>query len=312
MTQLEASKKAITKNPNNMQNSILRQIIVIVAITIISFSSQAQDLIVTSEGDSLNCKITRIKLDNIYFTFKHKEEIRSTLLPKSQVLFQQYNYYQISEVPADKVVGNEVYPHFRAAINGGWSYRVAKISNSVPSDFKQYAKDLNSGIHYGLDLSYYFSEPLGVGFKYYNYKSKNKIDNIYISFIDGQTQYGKMSDDISINFIGPFFSTRMLNTDKKNSLLMNLGIGYMGYKNNAVLISDYTIRGNSLGLSWDIGYDIGLSENFAIGFQFSWMVGTLTQVEISDGSRTETIKFDKENFENLSRIDLSIGLRFNK
>lgn len=295
-----------------MKRTILRQIIVIVAITIFSFSSQAQDLVVTNEGDSLNCKITRIKADNIYFTFKHKDEVRSTLLPLNQVKFHQQDFYQISEVPADKVVGNEVYPHFRAAINGGWSYRVAKISNSVPSDFKQYAKDLNSGIHYGLDLSYYFSEPLGAGFKYYNYKSKNEMDNIYLTLPGGQTQHGKMSDDISINFIGPFFSTRILDANKKNSLLMNLGIGYMGYKNNAVLISGYTIKGNSLGLSWDIGYDIGLSENFAIGFQFSWMVGTLTQVEISDGSRTETVKFDKENYENLSRIDLSIGLRFNK
>jgi hypothetical protein len=285
---------------------------VIISVMIFSISIQAQDLIVTNEGDSLNCKISKIKGDNMYFTFKYKDEIRSTLLPLVQVKFHQYNYYQISEVPADNVVGNEIYPHIRVAINGGWSYRVAKLADNIPSDFKQYMKGLKSGYHYGLDLSYFFSEQLGFGLKYYNYKSKDEINNVYVTPPGGPTQYGKMSDNISINFIGPIFSTRLLNADKKNSFLFNLGIGYMGYKDKAVLISDYTLKGNTLGLCWDIGYDIGLSENFAIGFQFSYMIGTLTQYKFSDGVNTETIKLVNDNYESLSRIDLSIGLRFNK
>ncbi len=295
-----------------MKNIILKYCFVLISVTVFSISIHAQDLIVTSEGDSLNCKITKIRADNMYFTFKHKDEIRSTLLPLGQVRFHQYNYYQVSEVPADKVLGNEIYPHFRAAITGGWSYRVAKLAKNIPSDFEQYIKDLKSGYQYGLDLSYYFSEQLGFGFKYCNYRSKNEIDNVNVTLPDGSSQYGKMSDDISINFIGPFFSTRLLNADKKNSLLMNLGIGYMGYKDKAVLISDFLIKSNTLGLCWDIGYDIGLSENFAIGFQFSYMIGTLTQYKLSDGVNTQTVKLEKGNFESLSRIDFSVGLRFNK
>lgn len=295
-----------------MENIKMKYIFVIVAITFISVSLQAQDLIITNEGDSLNCKITKIKTDNIYFTFKHKEEIRSTLLPISQVNYYQYNFFQISEVPSDKVGGNEIYPHFRAGFNGGWSYRVAKLAESIPSDFEQYMKDLKSGYHYGLDLLYYFSEQLGFGFKYNVYRSKNNIDNVYVSRPDGSTQFGKMSDDISINFIGPFFSTRLLNANKENSFLFNLGIGYMGYMDKTVLITDYTIKGNTLGLCWDIGYDIGISKSMAIGFQLSYLIGTLTKYELNDGINTETIKLEKDNYENLSRIDLSIGLRFSK
>lgn len=295
-----------------MTNFKLKPAITFVFFALISIHLFSQDLIVTNEGDSLNCRITKIKTDNIYFTFKHKDEIRSTLLPLNQVKFHQYNYYQTSVVPADKVVGNEIYPHFRAAINGGWSYRVAKLADNIPSDFERYMKDLKSGYHYGLDLSYYFSEQLGIGLKYYVYKSKNSIDDIYVTRPDGSTQNGKMSDDISIDFIGPFFSTRLLNATKKNSLILNLGIGYMGYKDKTVLITDYTIKGNTLGLCWDIGYDIGISENLAIGFQFSYMIGTLTKYELFDGTKTETIKLEKDNYESLSRIDLSIGLRFNK
>jgi len=290
----------------------LKYIFIFISISLLTISVKAQDLIVTSEGDSLNCKITKVKTDNIYFTFKHKDEIRNTLLPLNQVKYHQFNYFQTSEVQANKIIYNEIYPHFRAAVTGGWSYRVAKLADNIPSDFEKYMKDLKSGYHYGLDLSYYFSEQVGFGFKYYNYHSKNEITNVYVTLPNGSTQIGNMSDDISINFIGPFFSTRLLNANKKNSFLINLGLGYVGYKDNAVLISDFLIKGSTIGLCWDIGYDIGLSENFALGFQFSYIIGTLTRYELSDGASTQTVKLDKENYESLSRIDLSIGLRFNK
>src|SRR5699024_11256876 len=45
----------------------------------------AQDLIVTDDGDSINCKITKVKADHIYFTFKHKEDVRSTLISVENV-----------------------------------------------------------------------------------------------------------------------------------------------------------------------------------------------------------------------------------
>ena len=294
-----------------MNNITLKEIFILFSLLLIN-SIKAQDLIVTKEGDSLNCKITKIKESNIHFTFKYKDEIRNTLLPIQDVKYHQYNYYQTSVVPIDKIIGyKEKYPRFRAALNGGWSYRLAKLSNNIPSDFEQYSKELKSGYSYGLDLSYYFSEQLGFGFKYSNFNSKNEID-IVSTYPDGSTLYGKMSDNISINFIGPFFSTRFLNANKRNCFLMNLGIGYLGYKNDAILISNYKLKGNTVGFCWDIGYDIGLSKNFALGFQASYTAGTLREYELSDATKVQTIKLDENNYENLSRIDLSIGLRFNK
>jgi hypothetical protein len=293
-----------------MKNTMFKYAVVITSVVLFSISVQAQDLIITNDGDSLNCKITKIRTDNIYFTFFHKGEIRSTLLPVGQVQFHQYNYYHTSEVPADKVVGG-VFPHFRGAINGGWSNRVAKLPDNIPSDFEQYMKDLKSGYHFGLDLSYYLSEQLGLGIKFYNYRSKNEINNIYLTLPNGTAQFGKMSDDISINFIGPFVSTRLFDANKKNSFLFSLGMGYMGYTDKAVLISDFKIKGSTVGLCWDIGYEIG-SSNFPIGVQISYMIGTLTQFDLSHGAYTETVKLEKENYESLSRIDLSVGLRLNK
>ena len=153
----------------------MRKLLILAAFIFFSNSIFSQDLIVTNDGDSINCKITKVKKDNIYFTFKHKDEIRSTLLPISNIKTHQFAYFQTSEVPKEKVVGYENYQHFRIAINGGYSYQTAKVAESVPSDFKDYIRELKSGYHFGGDLTYYFTEPLGFGVKYYLFKSSNSI-----------------------------------------------------------------------------------------------------------------------------------------
>jgi hypothetical protein len=290
----------------------MKKLIIIATLIFVSNSIFSQDLIVTNDGDSINCKITKVKTDNIYFTFKHKDEIRSTLLPVSNIKTHQFDYFQTSEVPKEKVVGYENYQHFRIAINGGYSYQTAKVAESVPSDFKDYISELKSGYHFGGDLTYYFTEPLGFGFKYYLFKSSNSIDNIYLEDTDGNRTYGKMSDDLTISFIGPTFSTRLLSHDKKNAFLMNLSLGYMSYSNDKVIIDKYKMTGSTMGLSFDIGYDIGLSENLSLGFQISFLSGTLFEYDWNDGTKTETIKLEKGEYESLNRIDFSVGLRFSK
>jgi len=280
----------------------------------LAIPSQAQDLIVTSEGDSINCKITKVKADNIYFTFNHKDEIRNTLLPVNQVNYYQINYYSTAEVPADKIPGKEIYPHFRLAISGGWSYRTAKISPDIPFDFTDYYNKLKSGFHYDIDASYYFTEMLAVGLKYNEFLSSNKIiGNVYVTYPDGTTQYGDLNDNIRIKFIGPTLSARLFNSTKKNYLLMELGLGYMDYRDKGGLVSiPAIIKGSTLGSYWSIGYDFGLSKDFALGFQLSLLTGQLYQYTVSDGITTKTVKLDNNSYENLARIDLSIGLRFNK
>ncbi|MBN2613654.1 MAG: hypothetical protein JXB00_19010 [Bacteroidales bacterium] len=281
----------------------------IVSLLIISTYAFSQDLIVTREGDSLNCKITKVKTDYIYFTFMHNDEIRNTLLPLYNVDQYQYNYFVTVQVPPYRLPVRQPYPHFRAALSGGWSNRTAKLSDDIPSEFRDYFEELKSGHQFSVDLSYYFSEHLGAGFKYNRYWSSNKINSVYMTLPDGTIRNGAMSDNIGIQFAGPFVSTRILNRNKRNSLNILFAVGYLGYKDIATLIDDYTITGNTMGVCWDIGYDIGISKNLAIGFQVSLTSGTLTEITATDGINTETIKLEKENYENISHVDLSIGLR---
>ena len=266
----------------------------------------AQDLIATKEGDSLNCKITKVETDYIYFSIAKDGGVLNTLLPMQQVHYYKYKFYTASELPADaKVEGPKDFPRWRLAINGGWSLRLAKVIETNSSSQTDYLRELKSGYAYGADVTYFWSKKSGIGAKYDVYRSKNEYYDISGPLL--------LSDDISITYIGPYYSSRFLTSNKKNSLFMNLGLGYVGYKDDAfVLNSDLLLTGGTAGLLVEVGYDFGLSKSFAMGIQVSLIGGTLTQYKIDDGFNTQTIELNEDEYEGLGRINISVGLRLIK
>ncbi len=261
-----------------------------------------QDLIVLTTGDTIKCKITNVDSVNIYFDFEKDEVTRNTMLPLARVKEHKENYYTNS-----KIVEDNDYSHLRIALGGGYSYRTAEVSDDVSSDFEDYVDGLKSGYHYGANLTYFFKKPYGIGFKYNAYKSSNSM-SVY-SYDYG---YGEMSDDITISYYGPTVTIRSLSPNKKNAFLMDFSLGYMEYKDNAILFDEsYTIKGNTVGLIFGMNYDIGLTENLALGLGFSITAGTLSEYEINDGTSTETVELDEDSYESLTRLDLTVSLVFN-
>jgi len=259
----------------------------------------AQDLVVTADGDSLNCKITQIKGDYVYFTFRYQNEIRNTLLPVTKVKFYQYNYYAVSDVLPFQIVGYKPeFPHWRLAFNAGWGYRTPRIYDGLDPIAKEHVKKLKSGFDISFDASYFFTEMFGAGFKYDLFKSSNIIQNL--------------KGDITLNFIGPAFAMRFFDHTKTNCWFMNYGFGYMGYKENMSIPGEsVTMKGGTAGFVIDIGYDIALSKNWAAGIQLSLLSGMLSEMEMTTNGVTQKVKFEKDQFEGLHRLNITIGLRCN-
>ncbi len=283
----------------------MKKSLILLLIMILTDSLYAQDMIVTHEGDSINCKITKVKKDNIYFTFMYKNEVRRTLLPLSSLKVHQFNFYSKSEIPNDNNGSyKRNYQRFRVAINGGYSYQLAKVGINVPDGFKNYFKELKSGYHFGGDIIYYFTEYLGVGIKYSAFRTSNKMNISSTNNQTGEIINGIMSNDLTISFIGPTFSTRYLNHNKSNAFHFKSSIGFMGYSDDKKIITDYKITGRTLGIAFDLGYDIGLSKNLSLSVQASAIMGVLYKYNQYDGIKT----LEKSKYESLNRADLSIGL----
>ena len=118
----------------------MRHTFIIALLIFISNSIYSQDLIVTNDGDSINCKITAVETDNIYFTFKHNDEIRNTLLSKSDIKAIQFDYFQKSETPIDKAIESNNPQRLRFAFNIGYSRLTGKTPESLSNGFDDYKK----------------------------------------------------------------------------------------------------------------------------------------------------------------------------
>ena len=106
-----------------------------------------------------------------------------------------------------------------------------------------------------------------MGFKFSRFRTSGHLDNATLPDGAGGTIRANLADDITISFMGPVYSARFLNVSGKNSLFMNIGVGYMGYTNDGTFIYLISMKGN-------------------------------------------TVELEKEQYEGLGRINLSIRLSY--
>ncbi|HLN75306.1 MAG TPA: outer membrane beta-barrel protein [Prolixibacteraceae bacterium] len=257
---------------------------------------KAQDLIVTTRGDSINCHITLKTYDYLRFRYKHDNEIKASSLPFNEISSYQYNFYQGTVIPKAKKIRNHDYQHWRLAANSGISRHIAQTAPNLSSEEKQQAEDFKTGKIYGADIQYYITEPLGLGIKYVNFSSS----------ADYSTQSYVSQGHLAINCIDLGVNYRLLNESKKNALFFNLGPAYVDYR------LDDSYRGKNLGWMGGIGYDIAVSELFSLGLQVSYLSCSLKKIDYySNGKYISTYKLRQGGYESLHRIDFSAGIRFN-
>jgi hypothetical protein len=199
---------------------------------------------------------------------------------------------------------------FRISTSGGLSFLLAKTSDQVPADFRQYVKELKSGSHYSIDGGYFWKENIGLGLKYSSFYTKNSIENITVTDMNGQTRTGRLADDINTQFFGAMLYTREYSKSRNIVWFANASLGYIDYNNKATVIDNILITGGTFGGSLDLGVDFKLVKNFYFGFDLGYTAGVLTQLNYNNGIVVESKKLEKGQYESMNRLDLSAGLRY--
>ncbi len=289
----------------------MKKIILITVLTICYAWVNAQDLILTNKGDSINCKITKVEPENVYFTFNKDNQIRSTLINTTELKEYKFNFYKTTLLPANKIFNNQKYSHWRYGFNIAYGYQTAKSGAYTNQTQRDYYNGLRSGYSLGADVTYFIQENYGIGFKYNRFNTANSLSNVPLTPINGgPTVIGNISNDIDIDFIAPCFSIRAIPKNDKNALIINFALGYVGYKNSEMAIKKNIATSSSFGMMLDLGYDVGLSKSTALAFQLSYLASTLSYQDVNDGTKTVRQTFDKNSLIGLGRVDVSIGLKF--
>ncbi|MBE9461088.1 outer membrane beta-barrel protein [Dyadobacter subterraneus] len=183
-------------------------------------------------------------------------------------------------------------------LNGGYSYRLPNAGTRSDTPYSKYLRGLKTGFSIGADGHKFFWPRVGLGLKYNFYKSKGEYD-------------ADFSDDISIQFVGPSFIYQSPFENGKTSVLAGFAMGYQSYKNSARAYGeDFTLRGSATGWAMSLGLEQKLSEHFALNLTGACYLGTSYKFRKQMAGHTETIKLTRENFEDLSRIEITLGLKF--
>ena len=286
----------------------------VLAITVLMTNAAiAQDLIVTKKNDSINASITKVKKEMIYFLFMKAGEVRNTLLPLHKVTTYKENFYKTSEVPSDyKKQRDFKGKRFRIGAEAGFAYRTASIPDGLDAEVEKYLKDLKSGFHWAVNGHYFVNESIGLGLQFNSFYSSNSSNNIQTTFEDGSVENG-IKDNMYISFIGPSLLSRITSRNGKNALISGLSIGYMSYKNEEQAGQRFfTTKGDTVGFSFDLGYDIGISNALSFGILASWVTGVINEVEVTEkGGETFTVNLEETigEKESLARINIAAGLQ---
>lgn len=210
---------------------------------------------------------------------------------------------------SDTVVTKKT-PSWRIALHGGYAFQTGKVDKNQDQIVVDYTKKLRHCVSYGADVTWYMVKSFGVGIKYSGIHTGNS-ENVRLEYTDGTHKSGLMEDKIDVCFVGPMASYRLLSRNMRSAFIVNFGLGYMGYKNNFVLIDPYVIKGGTLGYVWDVGYDFGITDKIAIGAMLSLTSGTLTKYQTNLNGAMEKVTLEEDSYVGLGHLTASIGLRFN-
>ena len=253
-----------------------------------------QDIIVMKDGDTLNCKISNAKDNFIYFKYKDGEKVNSTIVPVGRTKMHQFGYF----LEKSKVSRNQ-FVKFRLGIDVGEGYLTAPLNDNLSGSFKDYAKDLKKGNNYGLSGIYFFDIIWGTGFQYHFFHTKNAM----------YSGYGIMADNINIHYIGPSICIKQTSYNADFHTIFDVSIGYTRYVNNT---DRYTIKGWTIGMTTSLYIDYMMTRSLALGIRLTYFFSRLSNYT-SDGAYNPSAVSSISGYSgNISRFDISIGLRYYK
>ena len=292
--------------------------IILIFFSFFLFSSLfSQDLIVTSDGDSLNCKIVEVTQDRIYYTIQNDNRTLNGSYNLSQIKLYKSDYFTQNLIVTNANVPLRVFDKFdhrRYGLSVGYGYLTPKLFPDIPyEENKDYINKRRKNIVINFDGICYNSRPYGFGGKANFSIASANTNDYYDQNYRGETfTVGSVSESVITFFVAPVFSYRITHNNR-HAFFANTAVGCMLYRNNTYFGDlNYIITGQTIGLGFDLGYDFRVNNDLMLGIQVSYLLGKIStfNVDVEKYDYKGTMSLKKGTYEGLNRIDISIGLRF--
>jgi hypothetical protein len=278
----------------------------------------SQDKIITMNNDTIDCKINRISHNTIFFDVTTRGVITSGKLTLNNVSNYIISVKTTPEVP--KSVNTNSFERLRFGTNGGLGYLVSSSKAAeedmvsqgfTPENAKSYYRDLKSGLYANADLIWMITPDYGAGIKYKFFDTSARTEG----FVDPQDgvnlYYTTYKEHIYVNYLGAeILFQQFVGNQKSFKLNSGYSIGLASYRNEAEYLNGYyLLTGKNIGMDIGLGLEYYLTRYLSVGADLSVFYSSIHKMKVTDGSNTTTINLEKDNYENLTRLNLSLGLR---
>ncbi|MGB3465414.1 MAG: hypothetical protein WBA74_09090 [Cyclobacteriaceae bacterium] len=279
-----------------------------IALLFLTSSLYAQDLVVTTAGDSINAEITKITDDHIYYAYYEGDKIVRVKSPKSEVASYLYIFYSKKRVIEYSFDLNNI--KMRLSFSGGPSWATDGPPDSFNDFQKSYVRKVNSGWSYKLAADYFLKNRIGVGLQLERFLSVEQINDVVFTDPDTDiSETGELSDDVGITYLGPSVVYHFDTKQNNYTAFFSLGAGYVWYNNDFIRIEPRKATGNTIGLHVSASMDFILLDHLMMGVEVSASYANLNSYEIIDENGQKEVITDNND---ISRINLSVGIRIVK
>ena len=289
-----------------------KKLFLLTSILYFSLFASGQDIIITTAGDTIHCKIDKIRENYIFYSYNTTGGLTSSGIPKTDVKGYQVGAKLQEDVVFAATGSPSYFTKYNLGVSAGLSYMLGKTSSIEDEIIREYVNELKSGYAWGAHFTYYRKKHLGYGLMYSHFRTSNELNDVYYTVDKSSRPYKGISDNIRCNFYGATLSGRFFPAkNEKYILSANLSLGYTDYKNEARFAGDFTLTGSTISLYHSLRADYKFFENGWLGLQINYHSGSISNFQKDDGKNTETIKLEDGNKESLTRVELMLGIRWN-
>jgi hypothetical protein len=309
-----------------------------VALLIFGLNSSAQDRIILNSGDTLTCIISKESKSYIHFYQYFNGVSSKGKVEKANVRewtykaaanpleIQNINTLNTEEVNTEqkqedvqkKEKSTPDYGKIRVSLSGGSGYLLGEtseaeknlqamgISNSLS---EEYYKNFKWGAQVKASLYFYLVKDYWLGAMYNGFYSNTEVTGP-MQMDETNMYYGALGERYFVNFAGLSLYTSS-RVGKAQKLLINssYSIGPAFYRDEAEMFNEQVlIQGTTLGSNLTLGLEYFIKPKLSISFDTGLFLGRVSKISLKTSEGSNEIELDKENYENLSRLDLSFGI----
>jgi len=280
----------------------MRKLIISLLISMATFSAFAQDIIVTSSGDSISCKITRIDSISVEYQVVKNRIMEKNTLPRKYVAdFKIAEENQSVANAANAMLSAPQISRFRWSFSSGYANRLGKdVESSGYAQLDRLYKNLRNCFSWETEIQYYFNEGNGIALNISGVCSESSDRNVDVPDY-GQASQCKVKQQII--YIGPAWATRY----ETDHFLFSgsLSLGPLFYA-ESLIPDNYTVKMTTvaLGMNCGVGGEYKLSSNWAIGLKIGYTEGRASNFKM--GGQT----FNTEEPVNLSSLFIAAYFSF--